>query len=95
MRMLYNSWCHALQLVNIQEFRKASVEDICSVHELAYVRGLEKLAHRGKDDIVESVAPTYITGTSFDNALAVQPSRPPGGVTVTADAAIPCCVVRL
>ena len=74
--MLSNFCCNALQLVNIQDFRKASVEDICSVHELSYVRGLEKLAQRGKDDIVESIAPTYITGTSFDNALAVQPSRP-------------------
>lgn len=89
MSMLYNFCCHALQLVNIQDFRNASVEDICSVHELSYVRGLEKLAQRGKDDIVESVAPTYITGTSFDNALAVQPSRPPGCV-FTADAAILC-----
>ena len=92
--MLYNSWCHALQLVNIQDFRKASVEDICSVHELAYVRGLERLAQRGKDDIVESVAPTYITGTSFDNALAVQLSRTSGCVTVIADAATPCCETR-
>jgi hypothetical protein len=81
-------WRIALQLVNIQEFRKASIEDICSVHELSYVRGLEKLSQRGKGDIVESVAPTYITGTSFDNALAVQPSRTFNCVHVTADAAL-------
>ena len=46
------------------------MDDICAVHERSYVLGLEKLAKRGKNDVVDG-APTYITGTSFDDALQV------------------------
>lgn len=59
-----------VQLLDIRDFRKASVEDVCAVHERSYVLGLERLAQRGKNDIVDN-APTYITGTSFDDALQV------------------------
>ena len=59
-----------MQLVHMTDFRKAAVDDICAVHERSYVLGLEKLAARGKDEIVDG-APTYITGTSFNDALQV------------------------
>ena len=73
-----------MQLVHMTDFRKAVVDDICAVHERSYVLGLEKLAAHGKDEIVDG-APTYITGTSFNDALQVLPpntffvpSCPPG-----------------
>ena len=59
-----------MQLVSIQDFRRATVDDICAVHERSYVLGLEKLTKSGRVDIVDG-APTYITGTSFDDALQV------------------------
>lgn len=64
-----------MQLVHMTDFRKAAVDDICAVHERSYVLGLEKLAARGKDEIVDG-APTYITGTSFNDALQVLPRIP-------------------
>ena len=60
-----------MQLVHMTDFRKATADDICAVHERSYVLGLQKLAARGKDDIVDAGAPTYITGTSFNDALQV------------------------
>lgn len=53
------------------DFKKATADDICAVHERSYVLGLEKLAARGRDDIVDAGAPTYITSTSFNDALQV------------------------
>ena len=46
------------------------MDDICAVHERSYVLGLEKLTRTGRVDIVDN-APTYITGTSFDDASQV------------------------
>ena len=60
----------------MRDFRKATEDDICAVHERSYVLGLERLAARGKDDIVDAEAPTYITGTSFDDALQVMARMP-------------------
>lgn len=60
-----------VQLVSIQDFRRATVDDVCAVHERSYVLGLEKLAQSGRVDIVDD-APTYITSTSCDDALQVK-----------------------
>jgi len=66
--LAYDWYC--VQLLNLQDFRRATTDDVCAVHERSYVLGLEKLAKRGKNDVVDG-APTYITGTSFDDALQV------------------------
>ena len=59
-----------LQLACLTEFQRASIEDLCKIHERNYVLGLEKIVGRGRNDVVDS-APTYITPTSFDDALRV------------------------
>ena len=65
-----------MQLVHMTDFRKATADDICAVHERSYVLGLQKLAARGRDDIVDAGAPTYITSTSFNDALQVLAGYP-------------------
>ena len=60
-----------LQLSCLKDFQRATVEDICTIHDRNYVLGLEKIVRRGKNDVVDS-APTYITPTSFDDALRVR-----------------------
>ncbi|CAL8465932.1 g5468 [Coccomyxa elongata] len=56
------------QLSCLKDFQRATIDDICSIHDRNYVLGLEKIVGRGKNDVVDS-APTYITPTSFDDAL--------------------------
>jgi hypothetical protein len=60
-----------LQVSCLTGFSKATIDDLCTIHERNYVLGLEKIVQRGRDDIVDS-APTYITSTSFDDALRVR-----------------------
>ena len=58
------------QLACLTDFQRASIEDLCKIHDRNYVLGLEKIVGRGRNDVVDS-APTYITPTSFDDALRV------------------------
>lgn len=60
-----------LQLSCLKDFQRATIDDICTIHDRNYVLGLEKIVGRGKNDVVDS-APTYITPTSFDDALRVR-----------------------
>ncbi|EIE18460.1 Arginase/deacetylase [Coccomyxa subellipsoidea C-169] len=61
-------WLCALQLSRLTDFQPASIEDLCKIHERNYVLGLEKIVRRGRNEVVDN-APTYITPTSFDDAL--------------------------
>lgn len=65
-----------LQLSCLTDFRRATIDDICTIHDRNYVLGLEKIVGRGKNDVVDS-APTYITPTSFDDALRVRHQNAP------------------
>ncbi len=63
-------WLCVPQLSRLTDFQPASIEDLCKIHERNYVLGLEKIVRRGRNDVVDN-APTYITPTSFDDALRV------------------------
>lgn len=62
---------HVFQVLRLDTFSPASIEDMCKLHERSYVLGLEKLVRQGKEDMWVESSPTYITSSSFDDALRV------------------------
>lgn len=60
------------EVFEIQNFQPASIDDIASVHEKAYVAGLEKAMSRASDEgiiFIEGSGPTYATETTFQESL--------------------------
>ncbi|RWR92791.1 histone deacetylase 14 [Cinnamomum micranthum f. kanehirae] len=60
------------EVIEIQNFRPASVEDIASVHSRAYVIGLEKAMSKASEEgiiFIEGSGPTYATATTFQESL--------------------------
>ncbi|XWS33142.1 hypothetical protein CRYUN_Cryun22dG0053300 [Craigia yunnanensis] len=59
-------------ILELQNFKLASVDDIASVHAKAYVSGLEKAMDRASDQgliVIDGSGPTYATSTTFHESL--------------------------
>ncbi|KAF5768094.1 putative histone deacetylase [Helianthus annuus] len=60
------------EIIQLQDFRTATVEDIASVHSRSYVFGLEKAMEQASDQgfiHIEGSGPTYATATTFQESL--------------------------
>ncbi|XP_058089803.1 histone deacetylase 10, chloroplastic isoform X2 [Magnolia sinica] len=60
------------EVIEIQKFRPASVDDIASVHSRGYVIGLEKAMSKASEEgliFIEGSGPTYATATTFQESL--------------------------
>lgn len=60
------------EVLEAQNFRPASIDDIASVHARAYVAGLEKAMSRASDEgiiFIDGSGPTYATPTTFQESL--------------------------
>ncbi|KAH1030156.1 hypothetical protein J1N35_046019, partial [Gossypium stocksii] len=59
-------------ILELQNFNLASVDDIASVHAKAYVSGLEKAMDQASEEgliLIEGSGPTYATSTTFHESL--------------------------
>ncbi|PPS12179.1 hypothetical protein GOBAR_AA08463 [Gossypium barbadense] len=59
-------------ILELQNFNLASVDDIASVHAKAYVSGLEKAMDQASEQgliLIEGSGPTYATSTTFHESL--------------------------
>eukprot|EP00268_Persea_americana_P030105 TRINITY_DN29159_c1_g1_i1.p1 TRINITY_DN29159_c1_g1~~TRINITY_DN29159_c1_g1_i1.p1 ORF type:complete len:431 (-),score=92.91 TRINITY_DN29159_c1_g1_i1:267-1559(-) len=71
-KMELTSKYRASEVIEIRNFRPASVEDIASVHSRAYVIGLEKAMSKASEEgiiFIEGSGPTYATATTFQESL--------------------------
>ncbi|CAA0397362.1 unnamed protein product [Arabidopsis thaliana] len=60
------------QILELANFKTATVEDIANVHDKAYVFGLEKAMDEASDSgliFIEGSGPTYATSTTFQDSL--------------------------
>ncbi|KAK1300546.1 Histone deacetylase 14 [Acorus calamus] len=60
------------QVIGLQDFKPASIDDIGRVHARAYVSGLEKAMSKASEDgliFIEGSGPTYATPTTFQESL--------------------------
>lgn len=60
------------EVIELKHFNPASVEDISSVHERAYVLGLEKVMEKVSEKgilLIEGSGPTYATASTFQDSL--------------------------
>lgn len=70
------------EVIRIQNFRSASVDDITAVHSSAYVMGLEKIMETAAQEgliHIEGSGPTYATATTFSESMFAAGA----GITVT------------
>nr|CAD1824597.1 unnamed protein product [Ananas comosus var. bracteatus] len=61
------------EVLEVQSFQPASIDDIARVHSRAYVTGLEKAMSMASDEgliFIEGSGPTYATQTTFQESLA-------------------------
>ncbi|XP_042489802.1 histone deacetylase 14 [Macadamia integrifolia] len=71
-RMELTSKYRGSEVIELKNFRPASVDDIASVHARAYVSGLEKAMTRASDEgiiFIDGSGPTYATSTTFQESL--------------------------
>ncbi|CAG7886408.1 unnamed protein product [Brassica rapa] len=60
------------EILELANFKNATIEDIANVHEKAYVLGLEKAMGEASDSgliFIEGSGPTYATSTTFQDSL--------------------------
>ncbi|XP_057419742.1 histone deacetylase 14, chloroplastic-like [Lotus japonicus] len=60
------------EIIELQHFEPASVDDIASVHARAYVFGLEKVMDQAMEKgliLIEGSGPTYATSTTFQESI--------------------------
>ncbi|KAK6143517.1 hypothetical protein DH2020_023865 [Rehmannia glutinosa] len=60
------------EIIELNKFRPATIDDIACVHERAYVLGLEKAMDQASEQgliFIESSGPTYATPTTFQESL--------------------------
>lgn len=74
---------YCAQVACLDGFAPASIDDLCTIHARNYVLGLEQLIARKGAEIVDS-SPTYVTPTSFQDALKVRMQCPLCPVVVLA-----------
>ena len=60
-----------MQLVHLQEFEPATLDDIYAVHNPRFVDALEQFIKRNGKGVVE-YSPTYVTENSFQDSLRVR-----------------------
>lgn len=69
-----------LQIQSLSNFRAATLAEVCAVHDKRYPEALHKIVQQQQLEaqytIVES-APTYVTSSSYQDALQVQHTPPP------------------
>lgn len=71
-KMKLTSGFQSTDIIELEKFRPAKVEDIASVHESAYVSGLEKAMDQATEQgliLIEGSGPTYATSTTFQESL--------------------------
>ncbi|KAJ6338434.1 hypothetical protein OIU76_007994 [Salix suchowensis] len=59
-------------IIELQNFKPASVDDIANVHAKAYVAGLEKAMDQASEHgiiYIDGFGPTYATATTFQESL--------------------------
>ena len=68
-----------LQIQSLSNFRAATLAEVCAVHDKRYPEALHKIVKQQQMEaqytIVES-APTYVTSSSYQDALQVPPPSP-------------------
>ncbi|KAK6150758.1 hypothetical protein DH2020_015690 [Rehmannia glutinosa] len=60
------------EIIELNKFRPATIDDIACVHERAYVSGLEKAMDQASEQgliFIEGSGPTYATPTTFQESL--------------------------
>ncbi|KAK8449959.1 hypothetical protein SEVIR_7G292100v4 [Setaria viridis] len=60
------------QVLEIQNFNPASLDDVARVHSKSYITGLEKAMSKAADEgliLIEGTGPTYATETTFQESL--------------------------
>ncbi|KAJ6397829.1 hypothetical protein OIU77_018775 [Salix suchowensis] len=60
------------EIIELQNFKPASVDDIANVHAKAYVAGLEKAMDQASEQgiiYIDGSGPTYATATTFQESL--------------------------
>ncbi|CAI9108758.1 OLC1v1008439C1 [Oldenlandia corymbosa var. corymbosa] len=71
-KMELTSKFRGTEVVELQSWKPASMEDVTSVHAKPYVSGLEKAMVEATDKgliLVEGTGPTYATATTFNESL--------------------------
>ncbi|KAH6791381.1 histone deacetylase 14 [Perilla frutescens var. frutescens] len=71
-KMKLTSEFRSTEIIELEKFRPANVEDIASVHERVYVTGLEKAMDQASERgliLIEGSGPTYATSTTFHESL--------------------------
>ncbi|KAL1538977.1 Histone deacetylase 14, chloroplastic [Salvia divinorum] len=71
-KMKLTSEFRSMEVIELEKFRPANVEDIASVHEGAYVSGLEKAMDQASEQgliLIEGSGPTYATSTTYQESL--------------------------
>ncbi|XP_042025644.1 histone deacetylase 14-like [Salvia splendens] len=71
-RMKLTTEFRGMEIIELEKFKPAKVEDIASVHEGAYVSGLEKAMNQASEQgliLIEGSGPTYATSTTFQESL--------------------------
>ncbi|KAI3451566.1 hypothetical protein Pfo_008231 [Paulownia fortunei] len=71
-KMELTSEFRSSEIVELQKFRHARIDDIARVHERAYVLGLEKAMDQASEKgliYIDGSGPTYATSTTFQESL--------------------------
>ncbi|XP_022844431.1 histone deacetylase 14 isoform X2 [Olea europaea var. sylvestris] len=71
-KMELTSKYRSSEMIELQSFRSASADDIASVHERAYVSGLEKAMAQASEQgliFIDGSGPTYATATTFQESI--------------------------
>lgn len=75
---MHDTHCAVLQILSLSSFRPATLAEVCAVHDQRYPEALQRIAQQQKPaqhTLVEG-APTYVTSSSFDDAVQVCSATP-------------------
>lgn len=77
-QLLHEAKTQLLQLLSLDNFRPATLAEVCAVHDQRYPEALQRIAEQqqpAQHTLVEG-APTYVTSTSYDDAIQVCHTMP-------------------